>query len=1236
MRLSSLTLTGASSYAGATFVNAGTLLVNGDQSAATGAMTVLSGATLGGTGTIGGNVAMLDGAILAPGESAGTLTINGNLSLAGGSILNYEFGQADVPGGAHNDLVNVGGDLTLDGTINVTVPTGGSFGPGIYRVFNYGGVLTDNGLELGAIAGGTADILVQTAIAGQVNLVNTQGLTLSFWDGVAGPKNNDLLDGGDGVWRLGGGSNNWTDANGAINADYAQDSFAVFAGASGDVVIDNSGGNVLASGMQFASDGYVLTGDALTLTGAATIQVGDSSVAGAGYTATIAAELIGAAGLVKTDAGTLVLTGANSYTGGTTISDGTLQIGDGGFSGSIVGDIDNDGVLFVNRSDTYTIDGTVSGSGSLVSNARILTLTGTNSYRGGTTINNGTVAISSNANLGDAAGTLSLRGGVLRADASFASDRAILLGGTNSNGIDVQGSDVTLSGIIGDGAGNLGGNFLDKQGGGTLTLTGANTYSNRTNILSGTLALAGAGTIGAGNLIVGSGTVFDISQTDTGAPIIQLGGAARGTIALGSKTLTLGFANSFTDWAGTIADGGIGGGTGGDVIVSASGGAVRYFGATSYTGGTTVAAGSFELVGNGSLYSQGAVTVNGGALFNIAGIAAAGTTIGDLAGAGSVFLGDKALTFGTANDTSLSGVVSGNGGGLVKQGTGTFTLGGANSYTGATDVLAGTLLVNGDQSAATGLTSVASGATLGGTGVIGGNVTIADGATLAPGAGGPGTLTINGNLALASGSTLGFEFGRANDVGGPLNDVVGVGGDLLLDGTLDVTVSPGGTFDIGLYRVVNYAGALTDNGLELGTMPAGANVQVQTSIAGEVNLINRGAATLNFWDGAAGPKFDNAVNGGDGVWQNSLGNDNWADIGGAVNAGYDDGAFAIFSGTAGTVMIDNGLGAVSAAGLQFAAGGYRITGEALSLDGAQAVIRVGDGTAAGAAYVATIDTELTGASELVKTDAGTLVLTGSNSYAGGTSINGGTLQIGADGNLGAAAGAIRFDGGTLQTTASFTLARGVELVGAGGFRTDTGTILTLAGALSGAGSLAKSGEGTLVLDGSGTFGGATVGGGTMLVNGGYAAAAGTTNVLAGATLGGTGTLGGNVVFANGATLAPGAGTAGTLTIGGNLSLSATTQLDFEFGEAGAVGGALNGLVNIGGGKPSPLMDYIAELERALGRTAGKTFLPMQDGDVPNTTASPDLLERLTGYKPETPISVGVPAFVGWFRQRYNL
>ncbi|HWW57263.1 MAG TPA: autotransporter-associated beta strand repeat-containing protein [Sphingopyxis sp.] len=1163
--LGTLTLTGASSYAGATLVNAGTLLVNGDQSAATGLTTVVSGATLGGIGTIGGDVAILDGGMLSPGESAGTLNINGNLSLAGGSILNYEFGQAEVPGGPLNDLVNVGGNLTLDGTINVSVSAGGNFGGGLYRVFNYDGAFTDNGLTLGSMPVGS-NVSVQTSVAGQVNLINSDGLALSFWDGDAGPKFNDAIDGGDGSWHLGGVDNNWTDADGSINAAYADGTYAIFAGAAGTVTVDNDGGAVTATGMQFATDGYVIDGAPLTLVGPdAVIRVGDGTAAGAGFTATIVAELTGASRLVKTDAGTLVLTGANSYTGGTTISDGTLQIGDGGFTGSIVGDIVNDGVLVIDRLDPYTLDGVISGSGSLVSNAAVLTLTGTNSYSGGTTINNGTVAISSDANLGDAAGTLSLRGSVLRADASFASDRAILLGGTSSNGIDVQGSEVTLSGIIGDGAGNLGGNFLDKRGSGTLTLTGANTYSNRTNILGGTLALAGAGTIGAGNLIVGSGTVFDISQTDAGARIVQLAGGATGRVALGSKTLTLGLTNSFTDWAGAITDGGIGGGTGGNVIITAAGGAVRYFGANSYTGGTTVAAGSFELVGNGSLYSAGAVTVNGGALFSIAGITAAGTTIGDLSGAGTVVLGGKTLTFGTANDTLFSGPISGNGGGLVKQGTGTFTLTGANSYTGATDVLAGTLLVNGDQSAATGLTSVASGATLGGFGTLGGDVTIADGATLAPGAGGPGALTINGNLALASGATLGFEFGQANNPGGPLNDVVNVGGNLVLDGTIDVAIAPGGSFDIGLYRVFNYGGALTDNGLALGAMPPGSNMLVQTAIDGEVNLINRGTATLNFWDGAAGPKFDGAVNGGDGIWQDSSGNDNWADISGAVNAGYDDGAFAIFSGAAGTVTIDNTPGAVSASGLQFATDGYRITGDALTLAGAQAVIRVGDGTVGGAAYVTTIDAEVTGTAQLVKTDAGTLVLAGNNSYSGGTLIDAGTIRISGDANLGAAAGGIAFDGGTLQAAGSIVSTRAVDLISGGTFLVDPAATLTLQGPVAGAGNLGKSGTGTLVLAGTGSHGGGTtVIAGTLLVNGDYSGATGATNVAGGATLGGTGVIGGDVALANGATLAPGAGAPGTLTIGGNLSLAAGTQLDFEFGEAGVAGGALNDLVNVGG------------------------------------------------------------------------
>lgn len=78
------------------------------------------------------------------------------------------------------------------------------------------------------------------------------------------------------------------------------------------------------------------------------------------------------------------------------------------------------------------------------------------------------------------------------------------------------------------------------------------------------------------------------------------------------------------------------------------------------------------------------------------------------------------------------------------------------------------------------------------------------------------------------------------------------------------------------------------------------------------------------------------------------------------------------------------------------------------------------------------------------------------------------------------------------------------------------------------------------------------------------------------------------------------------------------------------------MVNIGGGMPTGLMDYVSALEDALGMPATKRFLPMQDGDAPATFASADLLERLIDYRPSTPISRGVPAFVDWYRAHYGL
>ena len=78
------------------------------------------------------------------------------------------------------------------------------------------------------------------------------------------------------------------------------------------------------------------------------------------------------------------------------------------------------------------------------------------------------------------------------------------------------------------------------------------------------------------------------------------------------------------------------------------------------------------------------------------------------------------------------------------------------------------------------------------------------------------------------------------------------------------------------------------------------------------------------------------------------------------------------------------------------------------------------------------------------------------------------------------------------------------------------------------------------------------------------------------------------------------------------------------------------VVNIGNGSPIKLDDFITEIERCLGRKAIRNNLPMQPGEVVKTWADAGLLEALTGYRPATPISVGVPAFVRWYREYYGV
>ena len=78
------------------------------------------------------------------------------------------------------------------------------------------------------------------------------------------------------------------------------------------------------------------------------------------------------------------------------------------------------------------------------------------------------------------------------------------------------------------------------------------------------------------------------------------------------------------------------------------------------------------------------------------------------------------------------------------------------------------------------------------------------------------------------------------------------------------------------------------------------------------------------------------------------------------------------------------------------------------------------------------------------------------------------------------------------------------------------------------------------------------------------------------------------------------------------------------------------LVNIGGGAPSGLLEFIEEIEKSVGKKAIRNYMPMQPGDVTRTFANAALLEKLTGFRPATPVATGVKAFVDWYRAYFSV
>lgn len=358
--------------------------------------------------------------------------------------------------------------------------------------------------------------------------------------------------------------------------------------------------------------------------------------------------------------------------------------------------------------------------------------------------------------------------------------------------------------------------LLNKTNAGTLRLTGTNSYRNLTVVEAGTLE------IGGGSAMDNS-TSVDLRNSARlrlldNEQINRVTGSSATRIDLGDNVLTLGrnLSGGFS-FFGTIS------GSGGLTKVGTD--AMGLWGTNTYTGTTTVEEGNLSLESSGQLAETTAVVVNGGR-FSINGNKA----IGSLEGAGgTVALFSGSLTTGDEVDTIFAGQITGAGS-LVKRGAGTFTLSGNSNYTGETAISAGTLNIDGSLGNTD--VSVASDATIAGTGAISGSVTVADGGGVAPG-NSPGTLTI-GALALNSNSVLNYELGAPGVIGNNINDLVEVNGALLLDGQLDVTGLAG--FAEGSYRIFNYTGGLTDNGLQPGGLSTDLDARIDTSSTGQVNL----------------------------------------------------------------------------------------------------------------------------------------------------------------------------------------------------------------------------------------------------------------------------------------------------------------------------------------------------------------------------------------------------------------
>jgi autotransporter-associated beta strand protein len=990
--------------------------------------------TASGNITLGGTISgSASGGLIKTGTGMLTLTkpnTYSNLTVNAGTLkLNHGNGASDTMTGTVT--VNNGGTLSF-GTYNQFAPV-----PTIPVVVNAGGVIDSSATVTTfknlTLAGGTLNSKGGFNPAwGSFALIGTLSVTAD----------SSILNvsGNDNILTPGGSSSSPTLLNINVSAgagltenlpikDYdATHIYAITKAGPGTALFSGtntySGGTTLQAGtLSIAAYTNLPTIGALTFTGGIlrvtgtvianlnpyqvnwTSKGGGFDVATDGNTLAVTNALGGAGSLSKLGAGTLTLSGANTYSGDTTNSAGLLRLASpAAVSNSTV--VMNGGTcVFASSAGTnvafgglantpagmgcevaltnetgeavaltlggkgvaMSYSGILSGSGSLTKiGAGTLTLSGTNTYSGGTRLIGGVISVGGTNNL-PVSGGLTFSGGTLQLTETSISnfDAFAVNWSTFDGGLDITNTAHAL--LVTNALSGAG--RLTKLGAGTLTLAGANLHSGVTTNGGGVLVLADPAALSSSTLVMSGGRLV-FAGTVPGAAFTAGGLAAALpgagydvalTNGLGSAVaLTVGGNDASTTYAGVLSGGGS--------LTKTGMGSLTLSGANSYGGNMTNSSGLLVL-GHANALGTGKLVMNGGML---------GASI-DLSGGSGVanpvvFRQDGLIT--NVSNLRLSGAVSGTNYNVTKSGGGTLTLSGGITVSNVT-VNSGTLVLA----------------------KLPGNT--------------PDTFLPQGTITVNNGGTLTFSgYNQLRDGFYTVPVVVNVGG--VVDSAATVTTFKDLKLAGGTMRATGNFGLQWGTFALLGTLNVTANSSILNISGGSNNGITPGAhagnqtLTINVSPGATltnavpmknsetdttkipviysitktglGAAVFSAENTYSGITMFSAGTLNLAHMYAVSNSTVlMNGGTLVFSRlVAGNAFTFGGLAAAGSGA------GYDI---GLTNDAGNAVTLTVGNNASNTLYAGV----LSGSGSLVKIGTGTLTLAGTNTYTGATIVNAGTL-----------------------------------------------------------------------------------------------------------------------------------------------------------------------------------------------------------------------------------------------------